>query len=126
MAGDSMLTGRVLFSSFTFFMLQPLGITIERVVAHLWRQFTVSRDKTSAADELDVGRKSQVDAKKRRGCEEPIPPLWIRCVGFIWLAYWIALTAPYIVDPLCAVDVFRDSRVDLRRLAGNWSTQQTL
>jgi hypothetical protein len=117
-----MVTGKIIFKAFTFFMLQPFGITIELLVAHLWHQFGGSQDKISA---VDVGRlngytKAQDGGsrKRRNGyskSEEPIPPLWIRCVGFIWLTFWMAWTAPHIIDPLCAVGVFTDPRADLRR-----------
>lgn len=118
MAGDAMVTGKIIFKAFTFFMLQPVGITIEIFVGHLWRQV---KDMTSSVDNDDVEHsntngKSRINgSKQNKKIEEPIPPIWIRCVGLIWLVYWMAWTAPYIVDPLCAVGVFRDPRVDLRR-----------
>src|SRR5258705_5243553 len=100
----------------SFLMLHPVGISIERFIVHFRRQFSGSQDKPIMVDNFD---KSQVTKSHGyRKIEEPIPPLWIRCVGFIWLAFWIALTAPYIVNPLCVVGVFSDPRVDLRRLMG--------
>ena len=119
MGGDAMITGRIIFQAFTFFMLQPVGITLELVVAHLWHRFNGSQDKTidshGGTGSRVVGNpQKQINGNKRS--EAPIPPVWIRCVGFIWLTFWMAWTAPYIVDPLCAVGVFIDPRLDLRRL----------
>jgi hypothetical protein len=117
MAGDAMVTGKIILKAFTFFMLQPFGITIEILVAHLWRQFSGSPDNTSSLhvhDTVKRDTKSRGDGDKRS--EEPIPPVWIRCVGFIWLIFWMAWTAPYVADPLCVVGVFRDPHADLRRL----------
>jgi hypothetical protein len=127
MGGDAMVTGKIIFKAFTFFMLQPFGITIEILVAHLWRQFSGSQDNTSPVHVHDAGNlktdtKSRGDGDEKsqrkgdRKSEEPIPPVWIRCIGFIWLIFWMAWTAPHVVDPLCVVDVFRDPRADLRRL----------
>ena len=104
MAGDAMITGRIIFKAFTFFMLQPVGITIELVIAYLWHRLNGS--------DVDAQRQRNKDKQN----EAPIPPAWIRCVGFIWLTFWMACSAPYIVDPLCAAGVFRDPRADLRRL----------
>jgi len=122
MAGDAMITGRIIFKAFTFFMLQPVGITLELVMAYLWHRFNGSRDKTVDEDDSNGATNSRVGGssqKQRNGdkrSEAPIPPAWIRCVGFIWLTFWMAWTTPYIVDPLCALGVFRDPRADLRRL----------
>jgi hypothetical protein len=125
MAGDAMVTGKIIFKAFTFFMLQPVGITIELLVVHLWSQVSGTQDKTSAVHRHDLNgeTKSQVDSRKKsqsqmigyNEADEPVPSPWIRCMGFIWVAFWMALTAPHIVDPLCLADVFRDPRLDLRR-----------
>jgi hypothetical protein len=126
MAGDAMVTGKIIFKAFTFFMLQPFGITLELLVVHLWYQFSGDQDKSSPVDAHDVGHlktrtKSRGDVNKDSQSNgggkstERIPPLWIRCVGFGWLVIWMAWTAPYIIDPLCIVDVFSNPYVDLRR-----------
>jgi len=57
MAGDAMVTGRIIFSAFTFFMLQPFGITIELLIVHIWHQFSGSQDKPTTVDDFDVGDK---------------------------------------------------------------------
>jgi len=117
MAGDAMVTGKIIFKAFTFFMLQPFGITIEILATHLWRQFSGFPDNTSSVHVHDaVKRDTMSRGDGDNKSEEPIPPVWIRCVGFIWLIFWMAWTAPYVVDPLCVVGVFRDPHADLRRL----------
>lgn len=127
MAGDAMITGKIVFKAFRFFMLQPFGIILELLVIYLWRRFSGSQGTTCAADGRGHGQlkgdaapsETQVDGVQRerrnvyKESEEPIPPLWIRCMGFIWVIFWMAWTAPYIVDPLCAVGVFRDPRLNL-------------
>ena len=78
MAGEAMVTGKIIFKAFTFFMSQPFGITIENLVAHLWRQW--SPDNTSSVhvhDTVKKDTKSRGDGDKKS--EEPIPPVWIRC-----------------------------------------------
>jgi len=111
--GDVMSTGKLGFKTFTFFMLQPVGITIEIVVSYLWhklqcddpnpRRATVNRrtEKIDRAQEKSSsGNIPNADGKPF--AEDPIPALWIRCVGSIWLALWMMWTAAYMVDGLYA------------------------
>ena len=122
MAGDAMITGRIIFQAFTFFMLQPVGITLELVVAYLWHRFNGSQDNAIDEDDFNRGTDSravgspQKQRNRNKRSEAPIPPTWIRCVGFIWLTFWMAWTAPYFVDSLCTVGVFIKPRMDLRQL----------
>jgi hypothetical protein len=109
MGGDVMATGKLCFKSFTFFMLQPIGITVELVVSYLWclPENSEGNPKTSTADTKHI---EQSPAKHHNDnfaintrkplAEEPIPPLWIRCVGSIWVALWMLWTAAYMVDAL--------------------------
>jgi hypothetical protein len=94
LGGDVMATGQLGFKTFTFFMLQPFGITIETVICYLWRQFQGARSEPQKTTQL----KSNQNGKPL--VEEPIPPLWIRCVGSIWVAVWMLWTAAFMADAL--------------------------
>ena len=98
LCGDAMATGKVGFKSFTFFMLQPFGITIEIVVSSLWHRLKrdqPDRHKTT----VNAGQQKHHNGNKSLP-EEPIPPAWVRCVGFIWVTLWMVWTAAYTVDIL--------------------------
>jgi hypothetical protein len=94
-----MARGELGFKSFTFFMLQPFGITIEVLVSYLWRRF--QRDERNPTAKGGTGSVERAQGKYHNDKPlggESIPPLWIRCVGSIWLTLWILWTAAYLAD----------------------------
>jgi hypothetical protein len=104
MGGDVMATGKLCFKSFTFFMLQPIGITIELIVSYLWHrlQSDVPNPKKTIATEgcKNTGQATEEQHNDKSLAEDLIPPLWIRCVGSIWVALWMLWTAAYMADAL--------------------------
>jgi hypothetical protein len=54
----------------------------------------------SVANEKNVEQIQQKHHNCRSSTEDSIPPLWIRCLGRIWVALWMVWTAAYMVDAL--------------------------
>lgn len=96
--GDLMATGKLGSKSLTFFMLQPLGISVEIVVSRLWSRLQGGPMKSRGKNLVERNSSD----KYHGAAEDSIPPLWIRCVGFIWVALWMVWSGAYIVDALYA------------------------
>lgn len=95
--GEYMATKRLMLGgTVKFFMLQPVAIVFEQVVVHLW-----------------AGR--GVSPTKQKG-HTTLPPLWVRCVGYVWVALFYSWTLPFMMDPYAVGGIFVDERFDLRRL----------
>ncbi len=142
MGGDRMISGKIGFGSFKFFMLQPVGITIEVFVCFLWRYFIPrinqggqietpvkvarvtmendnGKDKEYRNDSDVTGQKRPISTKSEPYRSENLPPMWIRCVGFAWFALWSIWTAAFMMDPLCPA-AMTNPQLDLRRLHWFW------
>jgi len=109
-----MATGKLGFKSFTFFMLQPFGITIEIFVSYLWRR--IQGDNESDRQKTKPAHQKQRIGNNGRGfAEESIPPVWVRCIGFIWLMCWMVWTAAYMLDALLLAHMLSSKpRADLK------------
>jgi len=90
-----MATGRISLRFFKFFMLQPLGITVELVVAYIWRKFNAQRDDFNSATNTNTGRNMKKSDGDKKSNGQKLPPLWIRCVGYIWVTMWMVWTGAY-------------------------------
>jgi hypothetical protein len=114
-AGDVMAMGNPpnKFKSLTFFMLQPFGITFELVVSYIWRRFqpdeSTPKKPTTNGSTRNAGEKDHTSNDSK---SSSIPPLWIRCVGSIWVALWMVWTAAYMAD------VIYSARLRLRASSG--------
>lgn len=136
MCGDRMLTGKIVFgSSLKFFMLQAVGITIEMIIRFLWRYCNPGSSQGGPAEisvkvgqipingylkdnDLDVRQqKSFVASNRERHITEDLPPIWIRCVGFAWFALWAVWTVPYMMDPICVMEMASKPQLDLSGLS---------
>jgi len=124
MGGDKMLTGRMTLGwSFLFFILQPLGIAFESLVCYLWdlsqgTQQPSSNTSIPRQRKVNGSGRDQVNNPRRFSMESRIEmrdesdaPLWIRCIGHIWVAIWFTWTAAYFINPMCAMDMFSDPRL---------------
>jgi hypothetical protein len=140
MGGDRMLSGKMNFGSFKFFMLQAVGITIEVFVCFLWRcliprisqggqieipvkvaRVTMENDNGNEyRDKSDFnGEKRLISAKSASYQSENLPPMWTRCVGFTWFALWSIWTVAFMMDAMCST-VMTKPQLDLRRLHWFW------
>ena len=113
MGGDKMLTGRLTFGwSFMCFMLQPVGIAFESLVCYLWGHWWGTQRSSSnghrKANTSGINPRRFGMANRIEMPDGPDPPLWIRCIGHIWVAIWFTWSAAYFVDPMCAMDMFSD------------------
>ncbi len=125
MAGDKMLTGKLSFNwSFMCFILQPLGIALESLVCYLWGRWWGTQQSSSMTpnpvhrkanasgrDQVNGNSKCFIMANRIEMRDESDPPLWIRCIGHIWVAIWFTWTAAYFVNPMCAMDMFSNPRL---------------
>ena len=92
-----MATGKLGFKSFTFFMLQPFGITIEIIVSSLWRRL---RHDQSNRHTSTVNARTTTQQEHYTGdtSNKSDKSLLVRCVGLIWVTLWMVWTAAYMVD----------------------------
>ncbi|KAF8186626.1 membrane bound O-acyl transferase family-domain-containing protein [Pholiota molesta] len=126
--GEVMLLGRSGYGAFTFFTLQPLAIAGETLAAALWRFATSptqpkpqSHDPTAKGNsngngELDVSSSYGVGASAAR-CRAPV---WMRGMGYVWVALWFAWSLAFMIDPMVPTGMFVDPRVDLRTVGWYW------
>jgi len=131
-----MLTGKMSFGSFKFFMLQAVGITIENFFCFLWpcliprisqggqiempvkvARVTMDHDNGKEyRDEPDfTGEKRPISTKSASYRSENLPPMWTRCVGFAWFVLWSIWTGAFMMDAMCS-QVMTKAQLDLRRL----------
>ncbi|KAF5327683.1 hypothetical protein D9619_004301 [Psilocybe cf. subviscida] len=95
--GEYMATKRLMLGgTVKFFMLQPVAIIFEQTVGYLWT------------------RRSPPPTKQKG--HTTVPPLWVRCVGHIWVVLFYSWTLPFMMDPYAVGGIFIDERFDLRRL----------
>jgi len=111
MGGDRMLSGKMSFGSFKFFMLQAVGITIEVFVCFLWRCLR----KENRGEPDFTREKRSISTKSASYRSENLPPMWTRCVGFTWFALWSIWTGAFMMDAMCS-QVMTKPQLDLRRL----------
>ena len=57
---------------------------------------------------------------------EGAPPLWIRCVGYLWVASWFVWSLAFMIDPMTSTNIFVDPRVDLRRIVASRGKREVL
>lgn len=105
--GERMLIGRLGFGAFTFFMLQPLGISIESAATFLWNLHNLPKT-ISSGTALTPSSSTVNDVAKR-------PSVWIRCIGYTWVASWFIWSLTFMIDPMVQVGMFVDPRADMRR-----------
>jgi hypothetical protein len=123
--GDYMLLGRFGSDTLKFFVLQPVAIILEKAVAFGWSLFNppdgsdARTNRSKGHNDLkSLSDNTSKDGKRlRSGLETKIvsePPMWLRCVGYIWVFLWFVLSLPFTIDPLVSLGIFTDPRVDLR------------
>ncbi|KIM39284.1 hypothetical protein M413DRAFT_19814 [Hebeloma cylindrosporum] len=126
--GEYMLIGRMGSGAFKFFVLQAAAIMLEKVVASGWAYFNPSLD---IIDESDARTKQQngkngvknsfpdgSNNERSRGGPKAKsePPIWIRCVGYVWVFLWLVWSLAFMIDPMVPTGMFID---DFRSFA--WS-----
>ncbi|KAF9067473.1 membrane bound O-acyl transferase family-domain-containing protein [Rhodocollybia butyracea] len=77
--GDYMVGRQYLGASIPFFLVQPIGITIEEVFKYLVRRYTRSGAHSATS-------KSE-------------PSSTARVLGYIWVLWWFTVTGPLLLDP---------------------------
>jgi hypothetical protein len=136
--GEYMLLGRFGSGALKFFVLQPVAIILEKVVASAWARFNpvppaavANGNDTKAKQPNGLNgngngvkglspNTSKNGERSQSRLERKIvgtPPVWLRCVGYVWVFAWFVLTLPFIIDPMVPLGIFIDSRVDLRTFA---------
>ena len=113
-----MLIGRMGAGAFKFFVLQSAAIILERVVISGWAHFNALLDGNEARTKRQNGRNhvkslspnaSKRDERSRRGSEaKSVPPIWLRCLGYVWVILWFVWSLPFIVDPMVSTGMFVD------------------
>ena len=99
-----MLLGRFGSGALKFFVLQPLALVLEKAVASNW-------GKSSSPNTSKNGKRSRIGPETNAAND---PPMWVRCVGYIWVFLWFVWTLPFFIDPMVPLGIFVDPRVDLR------------
>jgi len=123
-----MLIGRMGYGALKFFVLQSAAVMLEKMVASGWAYFNPPLD----IDGNDVRTKhrnghngmknlspnaAQKSERWRTGPEaKSRPPIWLRCVGYIWVFLWFVWSLAFMIDPLVSTGMFVD---DFRTFA--WS-----
>ncbi|KDR78654.1 hypothetical protein GALMADRAFT_223911 [Galerina marginata CBS 339.88] len=104
--GEYMLLRRPGFGALAFFVLQAVGITIEKTVGFAW---TLRPKKHNICPK-------QVQVQKGHNVESPSsePEMWIRCIGYTWVCIWFVWSLPFMIDPLVLSGMFVDPRFDVR------------
>ena len=109
-----MLLGRMPVGggAFKFFVLQPAGLILEKVVISGWEYFNapLDIDGSDARTKRQDGRNgvknlsanaSKKDEQSRSGPEvKSEPPIWLKCVGYAWVIFWFVLSWPFMIDPM--------------------------
>ncbi|KAF8903716.1 membrane bound O-acyl transferase family-domain-containing protein [Gymnopilus junonius] len=137
--GEYMLLGRWEWNgAFAFFQLQAVGITIEKIVAWVWSQ-TPGHGRKEKDDRThigpDVNGNAQSNGKNDKGTpngaalkekatdvDAVLPALWVRFIGYIWVASWFVWSLAFMIDPMTTTGMFADPRVDLRRKLTGWAS----
>ncbi|KAF9554739.1 hypothetical protein CPC08DRAFT_766469 [Agrocybe pediades] len=131
--GEYMLLGKMGWGSFTFFALQAVGISIEKVVSACYhvleRTPQVDHPTANAHGHSSGGHPTQENATAKpngagsvgKGPEkrEKKTEMWVRCIGYIWVILWFSWSASYMVDPIISTGMFVHPWLDLRR-RGEW------
>jgi len=129
-----MLIGRMGYGAFKFFILQSVAITLEKTVASCWAYFNPplningndgaqtnrqnGHDGVTDSPSYTLKRsdrsRSRLEAKNSNE-----PPIWLKCVGYVWVLHWFVWSLPFMIDPMVPTGMFIDPRVDFRTFV--WS-----
>jgi len=129
--GEYMLLGRFGSGALKFFILQPVAITLEKMVTFSWSFFNPPLDingsnpRTKQPNGQNSMKNLSPNTSKnselsRSGLEMEVAselPMWLRYVGYIWVFLWFVFSYPFSIDPLVSRGIFTDPRVDLRTFA---------
>jgi len=126
--GEYMLIGRMGYGAFNFFVLQSAAIMLEKMVASGCAYFNppLDTDGNDVRTKLQNGHNgvkslspnpSKKSERSRSGSEgKSEPPIWLRCVGYIWVFLWFVWSLAFMIDPMVPTGMFVD---DFRTFA--WS-----
>ena len=112
-----MLIGRMDGGAFKFFVLQSAAMILEKIVISGWTHFNppLDIDGSEALTKRQNGHNrvkslppnaSKRDEQSRSGPE--VPPIWLRCVGYVWVILWFAWSSTFMIDPMVSSGIFVD------------------
>lgn len=114
--GEYMLLGKMGYGAASFFLLQPVGITLEILAAAIRNQVAHPRGRLQGHAHSTSNREMiNGNGLKSTPKSSPTPSIWIRFIGYVWVVLWFAYSLPPMVDPLINFGMFVDPGHDLRR-----------
>ena len=126
-----MLIGRMGYGTFKFFILQSVAITLEKAVASCWAYFnppfdtnrngvqTNGQNGHNGVTDSPSYTSKRSDRSRSKLEAENAPPIWLKCVGYVWVLLWFVCSLPFMIDPMVPTGTFVDPRVDFRTFV--WS-----
>ncbi|PPQ75608.1 hypothetical protein CVT24_010927 [Panaeolus cyanescens] len=124
--GDVMLLKKMSWASFKFFAIQSIAIIAEKLVAEIWTRLGFSiYPKERVEENGEYPRNGHGNGKEKTHVKysqsqstsktlEQKPHLWIRMIGYLWVAWWLVYSVAFMVNPLVSIQMLTDPKVDLR------------